>query len=138
MIQMMKKSDNKPEPTIPEFLNQLVQEISSERGSISTEEKIRMLRNMYIGANASATGSKTDHPNHYTFGKFEVIDVIQDWKLGYELGNVVKYVARAGKKKKGNPLDDKLKEIEDLQKAVVYLQFRITQAKLEYEQLNND
>ena len=134
----MKKSDTKPENSIPEFLSNLVEEVSSGRGLLSSEEKLRMLRNMYVGASASTTGSKTDHPNHYTFGKFEVIDVIQDWKLGYELGNVVKYVARAGKKKKGNPLDDKLKEIEDLQKAVVYLQFRITQAKLEYEQLNND
>jgi len=39
-----------------------------------------------------------DHPDHYQGGKFEVIDIIEDFKLGFHLGNVVKYVLRAGKK----------------------------------------
>ena len=54
------------------------------------------------------------HPSYYTFGKYEVIDVIEDWKLPFHLANVIKYIARAGKK-----LPDK--EIEDLQKASFYL-----------------
>ena len=54
------------------------------------------------------------HPSHYTDGKIEVIDFIEDKKLGFHLGNVVKYVARAGKK---NP--DKY--YEDLKKASWYL-----------------
>ncbi len=41
-----------------------------------------------------------NHPPHYTFGRFEVIDVIEDWKLGYHLGNAVKYIARADHKGK--------------------------------------
>lgn len=45
-----------------------------------------------------------DHPAHYNAGKIEVIDAIEDWKLNFHLGNVVKYVARA--EHKGNPLDD--------------------------------
>jgi len=45
-----------------------------------------------------------DHPHHYTFGAIEVIDAIEAWELGFHLGNVVKYVARAGRK--GNQLDD--------------------------------
>lgn len=53
-----------------------------------------------------------NHPKHYTFSKFEVIDVIEEWKLAYHLGNVVKYIARA--KHKG-------KELEDLKKALWYL-----------------
>lgn len=53
-----------------------------------------------------------NHPRHYTFGKFEVIDVIEDWGLPYHLGNVVKYVARH--EHKGSPL-------EDLRKARFYL-----------------
>jgi hypothetical protein len=57
-----------------------------------------------------------NHPSHYTFGKFEVIDVIEDWKLNYNMGNAVKYVARA--EHKGN-------KIEDLQKAIWYLQREI-------------
>ena len=55
-----------------------------------------------------------NHPEHYTDGKIEVIDYIEDKKLGYHLGNAVKYISRAGKK-------DPDKYIEDLQKAVWYL-----------------
>lgn len=53
-----------------------------------------------------------EHPKHYNAGKIEVIDVIEDWSLGFHEGNVVKYIARA--KHKGS-------ELEDLQKAVWYL-----------------
>ncbi len=65
---------------------------------------------------------KTDpveRPAHYTFGKIEVIDAIEDWDLGFHLGNTVKYVARAGKK-------DPAKTIEDLKKARWYLDRKIT------------
>lgn len=55
-----------------------------------------------------------NHPSHYNSGKFEVIDVIEDWKLGMHLGNAVKYIARAGKK-------DPEKIVEDLMKAAWYL-----------------
>lgn len=55
-----------------------------------------------------------NHPSHYNAGKIEVIEAIEDWKLNYHRGNAVKYVARAGKK---NPD----KEVEDLQKAIWYL-----------------
>lgn len=53
-----------------------------------------------------------NHPSHYTRGKIEVIDFIEDQQLPYHLGNVIKYVARAGYK--GNKL-------EDLKKARWYL-----------------
>ena len=55
-----------------------------------------------------------NHPPHYTFATLEVIDVIEDWQLGFCLGNTVKYIARAGRK---NPE----KHIEDLRKAAWYL-----------------
>lgn len=53
-----------------------------------------------------------DHPSHYNRGKIEVIDFIEDQGLSFHLGNVIKYIARAGSK------DDKL---EDLKKARWYL-----------------
>ncbi|HZJ98566.1 MAG TPA: DUF3310 domain-containing protein, partial [Tissierellaceae bacterium] len=53
-----------------------------------------------------------NHPSHYTFGQYEVLDVIEDWDLPFHLANVVKYIARA--KHKGN-------EIQDLLKAQFYL-----------------
>lgn len=59
-----------------------------------------------------------NHPHHYASGKIEVIEAIEDWKLGFNRGNAIKYVARAGKK-------DPEKEIEDLEKAVWYLKREI-------------
>lgn len=55
-----------------------------------------------------------NHPSHYTDGKIEVIDFIEDKRLNYHRGNAVKYICRAGKK-------DPAKETEDLQKAVWYI-----------------
>lgn len=63
-------------------------------------------------------------PSHYTDSKIEVIDYIEDKKLGFCLGNAVKYISRAGKKK-DNGRDIIEKEIEDLQKAVWYINRRI-------------
>lgn len=56
-----------------------------------------------------------NRPVHYTSGKIEVIDFIEDQKLGFCLGNAIKYIARAGKK-------DKAKEKEDIKKAIWYLE----------------
>lgn len=62
-----------------------------------------------------------NHPDHYQFGKdneYEAIKVIDAWDLGFSLGNTVKYISRAGKK-------DPTKEIEDLKKALFYLEHHI-------------
>lgn len=61
---------------------------------------------------------EVNHPSHYTSGKIEVIDFIEDQGLGFCLGNAVKYVSRAGKK-------DPTKKIQDLKKAVWFLQRQI-------------
>lgn len=66
-----------------------------------------------------------NHPSHYTDGNIEVIDFIEDKKLGFCLGNAVKYIARAGKK-------DPAKEIEDLQKARWYIDHQIEKLLMEY------
>ena len=57
---------------------------------------------------------KVNHPSHYTSGKIEVIDFIEDQNFNYPRGNAIKYICRAGKK-------DKSKETEDLEKAIWYL-----------------
>ena len=61
-----------------------------------------------------------NHPSHYTFGKIEVLDAIENWELDYHRGQAVKYIARAGRK-------DATKEAEDLRKAVFYLNRKIAQ-----------
>jgi hypothetical protein len=56
------------------------------------------------------------HPSHYhAQSGIEVIDAIEAWELSFALGNVVKYVARAGHK-------DPAKRVEDLRKAQWYLE----------------
>lgn len=56
-----------------------------------------------------------NHPNHYGGERnpYEAIKVIEAWDLNFSLGNVLKYMSRAGKKS-DNPL-------EDLKKAAWYL-----------------
>lgn len=61
-----------------------------------------------------------NHPAWYTDGNIEVIDYIEDKHLGYHLGNAVKYISRAGKKNKDT-------EVQDLRKAVWYINRRIEQ-----------
>ena len=39
-----------------------------------------------------------NHPDYYKRGGIEAIDVIEAWGLGFSLGNVVKYIARCGRK----------------------------------------
>jgi len=55
-----------------------------------------------------------NHPSHYNVGKIEVIEAIEDWKLNYHRGQVIKYVARAGHKSAEH-------EVQDLEKALWYL-----------------
>jgi hypothetical protein len=68
---------------------------------------------------------QVNHPDHYQFGEnnvYEAIKVIDAWDLNFSLGNTVKYISRAGKK-------DKQKEIEDLEKALWYLEHHINKLK---------
>ena len=63
-----------------------------------------------------------NHPSHYTDGKIEVMDFVEDKQLNFARGNVIKYVSRAGKK-------DPNKELEDLNKAMWYLKREIERLK---------
>jgi len=67
--------------------------------------------------------SAVDHPAHYggADNPYEAIKVIDAWGLGFALGNVVKYISRAGKKHAG--------VVEDLEKAAWYLQHEIERLK---------
>jgi len=60
-----------------------------------------------------------NHPNHYQGKTTEAIKVIEDYDLNFCLGNVIKYLLRAGRK-------DKDKYLEDLRKARWYLEREIS------------
>lgn len=67
---------------------------------------------------------KVNHPSHYG-GKsnlYEAIKIIEAYNLNFSLGNVIKYTLRAGKKDN---------EIEDLEKALWYLNRHLTHLKEE-------
>lgn len=63
---------------------------------------------------------QVNHPQHYggADNTYEAIKVIEAWDLDFHLGNTVKYISRAGKK--GTD-----KELQDLKKALWYLQRKI-------------
>lgn len=69
-----------------------------------------------------------DAPNYYT-GGIETKDYIRSHNLNFNRGSAIKYATRSGKK-------DKDKEIEDLKKAINFLQFEIDY--LENGIANND
>lgn len=69
-------------------------------------------------------------PKHYNTSDLQPITAIEAWKLNFHLGNVVKYVARAGKKIENDLL-------EDLEKAKWYLDREIKRVAEERENLKN-
>lgn len=67
-----------------------------------------------------------DRPKHYISDSgLEAIDVIEGWKLNFNIGNVAKYILRCGKK--GD-------EIEDLRKARWYLDREILRRENDIQQ----
>ena len=65
---------------------------------------------------------RVNHPSHYTWLKdicgIEVIDITRH--MNFNLGNVIKYILRAGHKSEEG-MSSRQKQIEDLQKAIFYL-----------------
>lgn len=61
--------------------------------------------------------SEIDHPAHYggADDPYEAIKVIEAWKRGFNDGNALKYIKRAGKKESSTRL-------VDIEKAIWYLQ----------------
>ena len=59
-------------------------------------------------------------PAYYQRGSFDVWDFIRDQGLNFHLGNAIKYICRAGYK------DSK---IQDLEKAIHYLENELTHEK---------
>jgi hypothetical protein len=92
-----------------------------ERGQLSQEEinhrlEGNILQDPYGACKVAKQITEREmvnHPDHYQGNKFEVIDVIEDYDLGFSLGNAIKYILRADKK--GN-------KKQDLKKAMWYIQ----------------
>lgn len=65
---------------------------------------------------------KINHPNYYKHNGIEVIDLIDAYNLNFNLGNVIKYVTRAGHKE-GEDI------LTALEKAEWYLRHEIERIK---------
>ena len=77
-----------------------------------------------------AGNDNVNHPSHYTSHPSGVECITITRHYCFAIGNAIKYLWRAGLKQDGN-LTDKQKEIEDLQKAVWYINDRISQLQNE-------
>jgi hypothetical protein len=72
------------------------------------------------------TPDAVEHPAHYTRGKIEVVDFIEDQQLDYQLGTMIAYLVRS---------PHKGQELIDLKKARFYLNRRIAQKEAELAHL---
>lgn len=93
-------------------VNMDVQEIKELVETVSKPRRGRPTKQL----SSSSSHDPVNRPAHYTVGGIETIDYIEAKQLNYHLGNVVKYVSRAGKKGVA---------LEDLKKARWYLEREI-------------
>jgi hypothetical protein len=97
-----------------EVRNVLVSLINRKMRYIDNNWIVRPVEQSKTQSSEKEDFDPVNKPKHYASGKIQPIEAIEDWGLGYNLGNCIKYLSRAGKK-------DKTKEKEDLQKALFYL-----------------
>ena len=100
-----------------EYLEQNIEVNESDLKTVEIKEKANTketLQETLDEVKEPVENDNINHPSHYTDGNIEVMDFIEDKQLNFARGNVIKYVSRAGKK-------DPNKELEDLKKAMWYL-----------------
>ena len=88
------------------------------------EEYVKGVNNVFGDSEEEIT-SHVNSPKHYNKGKIEVIEYIEDQDLGFCLGNAIKYISRAGSKQDFEGQDQITKTVEDLRKAIWYIERRI-------------
>jgi len=68
--------------------------------------------------------------NYYKGNRFEAIDVINDFGLNFNLGNIIKYVLRAGRKNNNS--------VDELKKAIAYAEYEIKRIEEREKQLKEN
>ena len=110
-----------------EYLEQNIEVNESDLKTVEIKEKANTketLQETLDEVKEPVENDNINHPSHYTDGNIEVMDFIEDKQLNFTRGNVIKYVSRAGKK-------DPNKELEDLRKAMWYLNREIERLEKE-------
>ena len=86
--------------------------VSTSKKSVFKHQKPLTLAPNAVASMAIYADDMVNHPPHYKTGGIETIDFIEAKNLGYNLGNVVKYISRA---------DYKGDRLENLKKAQWYM-----------------
>lgn len=107
----------------PTKMAKLTHAVTKGRGQPSAESRVtklfmnaQQMKAMQMVTSNTSINDAVNHPAHYKVGGIETIDFIEAKKLGYNLGNVIKYVTRA---------DHKGLRKQDLEKAMWYLKREI-------------
>lgn len=107
-----------------ENLKKLVDEYKQARATKDWKQLNLLTSNVSalkgVAAYEPLKADPVNHPAHYKVGGIETIDFIEAKKLGYNLGNVVKYITRS---------DHKGNRLQDLRKAQWYLEREIWNAE---------
>lgn len=105
-----------------DICNKGIHEICKKYNSVTAPDEVVIEWHKKLFPKKYQIDDPVNHPSHYTKGKIEVADFIADQKLNFDRGNAVKYVCRAGSK-------DPEKEIQDLEKAIWYINHEIKMLK---------
>lgn len=80
---------------------------------LTSNENIIRANKYLMEINKTIPTDNVNNPTHYNTGTIEVITVIEDWKLNFNLGNAIKYIGRC---------EHKNNKQEDIKKAIWYLE----------------
>ena len=81
--------------------------------ALTPNENTERANKYLMEINKTIPSDNVSHPSHYNTGTIEVITVIEDWKLNFNLGNAIKYIGRC---------EHKNNKKEDIKKAIWYLE----------------
>ena len=95
---------------------------TSRKKKVSRLARAAILTTKEVNALFKPLPDLVNSPPHYKTGGVETIDFIESKDFNYRLGNVIKYVSRAGRKVDSDP-------VQDLEKAMWYLQREINARK---------
>ena len=97
------------------------QELTSNENIERANKYLIERANKYLmEVNKTIPTDNVNNPSHYNTGTIEVITVIEDWKLNFNLGNAIKYIGRC---------EHKENKKQDLEKAKWYIEREIRKCK---------
>ena len=94
--------------------------LNSSCQALTSNENIERANKYLMEINKTIPSDNVNNPSHYNTGTIEVITVIEDWKLNFNLGNAIKYIGRC---------EHKENKKQDLEKAKWYIEREIRKCK---------